>query len=92
MTHTSGERLRHRRKELGLSQERLAADIGMSQEHLSRLERDARPAPGPDLQARIAKALKVKATDLWPAPAPARATGNGAKKSTPKKVPPAVKK
>jgi transcriptional regulator with XRE-family HTH domain len=53
-----GDRVQARRKELGLTQERLAADSGLKQFHISRIESgDIKDIKGETLR-RLARALR----------------------------------
>jgi transcriptional regulator with XRE-family HTH domain len=52
-----GRRLKERREQLGITQETLAAQVGMSQNFISRLENDATYSPGADVLLRLARAL-----------------------------------
>jgi HTH-type transcriptional regulator, cell division transcriptional repressor len=53
-----GERVRQRREELALSQEELAALIGMKQTVLSRIERGVNTNPHKDVLLRLARTLR----------------------------------
>lgn len=59
-----GENIRRRRVELGLSQERLAADIGVEQSYLSGVE-SGRRNPTAVTIWHVALALKVKPGSLF---------------------------
>lgn len=59
--NTLGQRIRTRRKELGLTQKDLAAKVGMSQANLSELENDLYPSSS--FVPRMAEVLKVSA--MW---------------------------
>ena len=56
-------RIRERRMKLGMTQAALAAKVGISREHLVRLEA-AKHDPALSLLERIAKALKVDVARL----------------------------
>ena len=59
-----GDAVFKRRKELGLSQDALAAEVGIAQQNISAIEKGA--SAGTRLtQHRIAKALGVKHVDLF---------------------------
>lgn len=53
-----GDRLRHRRLELGLSQEELASQLQTVQHHVSRLE-TGKVEPSTDMLERLSKALNT---------------------------------
>jgi transcriptional regulator with XRE-family HTH domain len=58
-----GETIRAKRKESGLSQEKLAETAGLSTVFISRLERGIE-SPSLDSIVKIAKALKLRVRDL----------------------------
>jgi transcriptional regulator with XRE-family HTH domain len=58
------ERIRHRRKELGLNQKDLAALLGITQGAVAQMETGAR-SPSLDLVPRLAKALRVTTDYLF---------------------------
>lgn len=58
-----GERIRERRKALGLTQEQLAEQAGMSVNFLARMEMAGR-TPSFDTLVRLSDALKVEVSDL----------------------------
>lgn len=58
-----GERIRERRKALGLTQEQLAEQAGMSVNFLARMEMAGR-TPSFDTLVRLSDALKVDVSDL----------------------------
>ena len=60
---TIGQHIRVARKAAGLTQEQLAAQLGMSQLHFGRLERGERPASLEQL-AQAARTLHVPLSDL----------------------------
>jgi transcriptional regulator with XRE-family HTH domain len=64
---TPGARLRARRKELGLTQEQVAARTGgaYDQTQYSKLERDITEQPRGAAAIAIAKALDVAPGDIW---------------------------
>jgi len=61
-----GERIRNRRKELGLTQEDLEHLSGISKESISKAERGEQDLKNIDSLARIAKALDVNLYYLLP--------------------------
>jgi transcriptional regulator with XRE-family HTH domain len=62
---TLGNHIRHRRGELGLSLNHLAAATGLHKSFLSRLESGAVRQPATDSLRRIARALDVSETELY---------------------------
>lgn len=54
---TIGDRIKHRREQLGLTQRDLAAMTQMRQNMISRLEHGDTPNPGADVLKRLARAL-----------------------------------
>jgi len=62
-------RVKDLRQQRGWSQWALATRAGTSPTMLCAIEKHGH-VPGPDLQRRIAQALEVSVTDLWPEPAP----------------------
>lgn len=66
-----GERVRHRREELSMTQKQLADMAGTTQQHLSFLERGA-VEPRTDLKVRLAQALSVPVAELFPYPEPVK--------------------
>lgn len=61
--HVLGEAIRAKRKEAGLSQEKLAEKAGLSTVFISRVERGVE-SPSVDNLTKIAKALRVWVRDL----------------------------
>ena len=53
-----GERMKHRREQLGLTQQELANAMQMRQTAISRLEHDGVPNPGAEVLRRLARALR----------------------------------
>lgn len=62
-----GQYLRELREKRGFSLNQLAMKAGVSNAHISRLERGLRPAPSPEIIARLAGALHVSYEDLMKA-------------------------
>ena len=62
----SGNRVRQRRTELGISIVGLATAVGVTPESISRLERGVQ-APRDSVRVAIAHALAVEVDALWPA-------------------------
>ncbi len=60
---TIGNRMRSRRKELGLTQKQLASEVKLSQNYLSELEKDKFNPTAPII-IRLAVALKMSADEL----------------------------
>ena len=60
-----GHTLRTRREELGLSQRQLAAEAGVSDATIVRIEQGAFGAPAPDKLSRIAEALEMSLADVF---------------------------
>lgn len=56
---STGEFIRRRRLEMGLTQQQLAERAGMYQRRLSQIERGAGPSPKLPLLRRLAAALEV---------------------------------
>ena len=56
---TMGDRIRARRQELGLSQQSLAAQVGVSRPTISELESGARTTMNTDTAKKLARALGV---------------------------------
>lgn len=63
-------RIRARRKELGLSQVQLAGRVGVSHVYIGRLERDCEPPPRVGMALRLARALECSIEDLYGADPP----------------------
>jgi DNA-binding XRE family transcriptional regulator len=61
-----GQRIKQRRKNLGMSQDDLAEKAGIPQSHVSRLERGVHAATDATIE-RVAKALGVEPGDIDPA-------------------------
>lgn len=61
---TFGQRISHRRKQLGMSQLELAKLLNLRPEALSRLEHDGIPNPGKDIIKRLCRALNCDANWL----------------------------
>lgn len=59
-----GQRVRARRRELGLSQRALAVGVGVSQEWVSKVETGVTRAPRADTIVRLATVLQLTPTDL----------------------------
>ena len=55
---TTGERIRERRQEIGLTQDDLAKILGVTPQHISAIENDKR-LPSLDFLVKLARALKV---------------------------------
>jgi transcriptional regulator with XRE-family HTH domain len=62
---TLGDTLRQHREDLGLSLTEMAARLGVSGSHLSRLERNKIEHPAPDLLLQISKCMAIDAQDLY---------------------------
>lgn len=62
-----GVKVRELRKNLGLTQQKLADEVGVPRPYISRLERGRFKKPSADLMLRVAKALKVKVFELFEA-------------------------
>lgn len=60
-----GNRIRERRREIGLSLNDLAAETGLHKSYLSRLESGAVRQPATDSLERIARALQLPQTELF---------------------------
>lgn len=60
-----GQTLRTRREALGLSQRQLAAEAGVNDATIVRIERGAFGAPAPDKLSRIAEALEMRLADVF---------------------------
>lgn len=60
-----GKRVRKIRREIKLSQEKLAEKVGVSTTHMGRVERGVTNPPL-SLVEKVAKALRVKSSDLLP--------------------------
>ncbi len=60
---TIGNRMKIRRKELGLTQKQLASEVKLSQNYLSELEKDKFNPTAPII-IRLAKALEMSADEL----------------------------
>jgi transcriptional regulator with XRE-family HTH domain len=60
-----GSLLKKEREASGLSQTRLAVEIGVSRPYLSRLEQGSYANPSPVLLMRIAKRLNIPLADLY---------------------------
>lgn len=60
-----GKRIQRRRKELGHTQEELAAMISLSRTHMGHIEQ-GRKSPSLEVLDKIAKVLRVKVKDLIP--------------------------
>ena len=60
---TIGNRMKIRRKELGLTQKELASEVKLSQNYLSELEKDKFNPTAPII-IRLAVALKISADEL----------------------------
>lgn len=60
-----GKKIQRTRKELGLTQEKLAERVGISLAYMGFIEQ-GRYAPSLEVLNRIAKALKVKLKDIFP--------------------------
>jgi len=60
-----GQRIQKIRKGLKISQEELAARVGIHRNHMGRIERGETNPPIPLIE-KIAKELKVKASELLP--------------------------
>jgi transcriptional regulator with XRE-family HTH domain len=60
----SPERLRRQRQRLGLSQQQLAARVGLKQPNISRIESGRNDYPRLESIKRLAKALRCKVEDL----------------------------
>lgn len=60
-----GQRVRHLRKERGITQEQLAHEAGIERSYMGAIERGER---NPSLEKihRICKALKVKSSEILP--------------------------
>ena len=58
-----GKKVQKIRKERGISQEKLAAAVGIHRNHMGRIER-GETNPGLPLINKIARALRVKTKDL----------------------------
>lgn len=56
---TMGERIRNRRQELGLSQQALADQVGVSRPTISQIESGAQPTMNTDTAKALARALGV---------------------------------
>lgn len=59
-----GKRVQKLRKGIGLSQEELAEKIGISRTHMGHIEQ-GRKSPSLKVMTKLAKALKVKISDLF---------------------------
>jgi transcriptional regulator with XRE-family HTH domain len=55
-----GEQIKHWRQQLGLSQQALAKEAGVSRDYIAKLEAGERVSPSMPVLERIAKALGVK--------------------------------
>lgn len=60
-----GSRIQKIRKQLKISQEELAARVGIHRNHMGRIERGETNPPLPLIE-KIAKELKVSVSDLFP--------------------------
>lgn len=60
-----GQTIRARREELGLSQRQLAAQTGVNDATIVRIERGVFGAPAPDKLSRIAEALDLSLADVF---------------------------
>lgn len=67
-----GQRLRHRREQLGLSLCEVARRAGTGEPYYRRIERGEIGTRGPsdDMRMRIAAALSVRVEDVWSYPEP----------------------
>lgn len=63
---TFGERIAHRRQELGLSQAELAALVERSESWVSQVERGVREVDRLSVRMRLAAALRWRPEDLFP--------------------------
>ena len=59
-----GGMLKRLREKRGMTQEQLAAKVGVSQTYIAKLESGAKTNPSLDLLKKLAKALKVKVGEL----------------------------
>lgn len=64
MEPTFGQRLRELRRQAGLSQRRLAEEVGVDFSYVSKLENDRLPAPSADTTIRLATAMGVPPEEL----------------------------
>ncbi|MBX3394344.1 MAG: helix-turn-helix transcriptional regulator [Phycisphaerae bacterium] len=64
MAQSFGQLLRSRRRDAGISQRRLAEEVGVDFSYVSKLENDRIPAPAGDTILRIAKAVRCDAEEL----------------------------
>ncbi len=64
MLSSFGEKLRQRRQERGLQQAELAGKVGVTASYVSLLESGKRPAPSPQVAARMEQALGLEPNDL----------------------------
>lgn len=62
MNDTAGNRIRERRKDLGISQDELASKLGYGRTWLANIETDKRPLPGADTLLRLCDLLKTTPT------------------------------
>ena len=62
---STAKKIRDRRLALGLTQKELSAKCGLSTNYISRIER-ADVSPTIDTLEKLAKALKVKSSDILP--------------------------
>ena len=61
---TPGERIREKRKQLGLTMEQVAVTAGVSTSTVSRIERNAPHQPGLTVLSKIAQRLELDVDDL----------------------------
>lgn len=61
---TPGERIREKRKQLGLTMEQVAVTAGVSTSTVSRIERNAPHQPGKAVLTKIAQRLGLEVDDL----------------------------
>ena len=64
LVQPDGVAIRRRREELGYGLNRFADHIGISAPYLSRLERQTRTNPSPEILKRIAEGLGSQVTDI----------------------------
>lgn len=64
MGQSFGQRLRELRRQSGMSQRRLADEVGVDFSYISKLENDRLPAPAAETVIRLADAMRASPEDL----------------------------
>lgn len=61
-----GKTLKKVRKSMGLTQAQVAKKVGISSNYYSMIERGEKENPGTNIMTKIAKVLKLQASDVFP--------------------------